>query len=103
MGKFDKAQDLCEMLFHENKNLDQSNKAYLYNNLGYLKSQQNDQESALLLHRRTLGIRQKILPPDHPDVAISYNNLASVYDKMGEYSKALSSQNKALSSQNKAL
>ena len=40
-------------------------------------------------------IKQKTLPANHPDLAISYNNIGLVYDKMGEYSKALSYYEKA--------
>ena len=101
IGKFDKAEYLCEMLL--NQNLDPSDEAYFYNNLGYLKSQQSDQESALLLHRRALQIHQKSLPPNHPDLASSYNNIASVYDNMGEYSKAVSFHQKALQIHQKSL
>jgi len=32
---------------------------------------------------------QKLLPSNHPDLATSYNNIGSVYDNMGDYSKAL--------------
>ena len=31
------------------------------------------------MHKRALGIRKKAFGEEHPDVAISYNNLASVY------------------------
>ncbi|CAF4370034.1 unnamed protein product, partial [Rotaria magnacalcarata] len=36
------------------------------------------------------------LPPTHPNLATSYNNIGGVYDNMGEYSKALSYLEKAL-------
>ncbi|CAF1288490.1 unnamed protein product, partial [Rotaria sordida] len=40
---------------------------------------------------------QKIaLPPNHPDLATSYNNIGLVYNNMGEYSKALSSFERSL-------
>ena len=41
-------------------------------------------------------MRQKTLPPNHPDLATSYSNIAAVYQNMGEYSKALSLHEKAL-------
>ena len=36
------------------------------------------------------------LPPNHPDLATSYNNIASVYYNLKEYSKALELFEKAL-------
>ena len=40
--------------------------------------------------------RQKTLPANHPDFAQYYSNIGSVYDGMGEYSKALSYYEQAL-------
>jgi tetratricopeptide (TPR) repeat protein len=51
---------------------------------------------ALSFDERALKIRQQSLPPNHPDLTASYNNIGLVYDKMGDYSKALSSHEKAL-------
>ena len=44
------------------------------------------------LHRTNghLKSSQIALPPNHPDLATSYNNIGLVYDSMGEYEKALS-------------
>ena len=33
-------------------------------------------------------IRRKIFGEDHPSVATSYNNLATVYNRLGEYNQA---------------
>ena len=41
-------------------------------------------------------ICKKIFCEDHADVAKSYNNLASVYDSLGEYNQAKELQEKAL-------
>ena len=43
--------------------------------------------NALASHERSLEIRKIALPPNHPDLATSYNNIGSVYDSMGEYEK----------------
>ena len=40
---------------------------------------QNDLKGAEELHKRALAIRRKLLDENHPDVANSLNNLASVY------------------------
>ena len=41
-------------------------------------------------------ISKKIFGEDHANVAASYNNLASVYDSLGEYSQAKELLEKAL-------
>ena len=51
---------------------------------------------ALSFHEKALGILQETLPPNHPNLATSYNNIGQVYSNMGEYSKALSFHEKAL-------
>ncbi|CAF4262981.1 unnamed protein product [Rotaria sordida] len=50
---------------------------------------------ALSSYERSLEIWKIALPPNHPDLAASYNNIGAVYDNMGEYSKALSYYEKA--------
>ncbi|CAF4851944.1 unnamed protein product, partial [Rotaria sp. Silwood2] len=45
---------------------------------------------------KALNIRQKTLPSNHPDFAQSYNNIAAVYNNIGENSKALLYYKKAL-------
>ncbi len=45
---------------------------------------------ALSYYEKALEIRQIALPPNHPDLATSYNNTGSMYNKMGDYSKAFS-------------
>ena len=75
---------------------DEGEKALYYNQLGYVKDDQGDYEKALWYYEKGLEIRQKTLPPNHPDLATSYNNIGVVYDNMGEYSKALSFYEKSL-------
>src|SRR4029077_19901244 len=43
---------------------------------------------ALPLAQRALAIREKALPLDHPDVAVSLNNLAELYRAQGRYADA---------------
>ena len=40
------------------------------------------------LYKRSLAIREKALGPDHPDVAMSLNNLAAFYRAQGRYADA---------------
>src|SRR5882724_11841925 len=40
------------------------------------------------LLKRALAIREKALGPDHPDVAMSLNTLAALYQERGRYAEA---------------
>ena len=40
------------------------------------------------LYKRSLTIREKVLGPDHPDVAVSLNSLAQLYHAEGHYADA---------------
>ena len=51
---------------------------------------------ALSSYERSLEIYKVALPPNHPDLATSYNNIGLVYHNMGEYSKALSYYERSL-------
>lgn len=51
---------------------------------------------ALHYVERSLMIRQKTLPPDHPSLTIAHNNLAVIHQDMGDYKKALAAQEKAI-------
>ncbi|CAF4403293.1 unnamed protein product, partial [Rotaria sordida] len=51
---------------------------------------------ALSSYEQSLEIDKIALPPNHPELAISYNNIGLVYNNMGEYSKALSSYEQSL-------
>ncbi|CAF1182076.1 unnamed protein product [Rotaria sordida] len=61
------------------------------------------EKSALEFYEKALKTREKALPPNHPDLATSYNNIGSVYDDMGDYSKALEFHEKSYQIFEKAL
>ena len=48
------------------------------------------------LHKRSLGIREKTLGPEHPDVIASLNNLALLHKAEGHYAEAEPLYNRAL-------
>ena len=52
----------------------------LLNNLGQVEKVEGHFAEAEPLIKRSLAIREKVLGPDHPDVARSLNNLAELYD-----------------------
>ncbi|CAF1397094.1 unnamed protein product [Rotaria sordida] len=53
-------------------------------------------KGGLMSFNNFLSTSRNPLPPNHPDLAASYNNIGSVYNSMGEYSKALSSYERSL-------
>jgi len=58
---------------------------------------------ALEYSMRALEIQHKVLGEEHPSVATSYNNLASIYQATGDYNKALEYSMRALEIQHKVL
>jgi tetratricopeptide (TPR) repeat protein len=94
IGQPKKAQQVYEILLEQTS--EKSEQALIYHKLGKAKYYQGEYSKALSYYEEALEIRQQSLPPNHPDLAKSYNNIGVVYDEMGEYSKALSSYEKAL-------
>ena len=58
---------------------------------------------AIPLAQRLLGIRETALGPNHPDVAESVNNLATLYEDQGRYADAEALYERALGIREKAL
>jgi tetratricopeptide (TPR) repeat protein len=58
---------------------------------------------AILSYEKALEIQKKGLPPNHPDLAITYNNIGRMFSKIGEYSKARFFHKNALIIQEKTL
>ncbi|CAF1226146.1 unnamed protein product [Adineta steineri] len=94
MGQFDKAEDIYQVLLDQTE--DDKNKAYIYVHLGMIKDEQGKYEEALTLYKKSLAMYQKTLPPNHLNLASSYNNIGNVHYIMGNYPKALSSHEKAI-------
>jgi tetratricopeptide (TPR) repeat protein len=55
------------------------------------------------LYKRALAVREQALGPDHPDVAVSLNNLAELYRAQGHYADAEPLHKRALAIREKAL
>ena len=62
--------------------------ATLANNLSLRFSDNGDYKLALEYGLKALSIFEKVLPPNHPDLATSYFTLASIYYYLQEYRKA---------------
>ena len=58
------------------------------NNLAALSYAKGDETEADRLYRRALTIKEKVLGPEHPDVAMTLNNLAVLYKAAGNYAEA---------------
>ncbi|CAF3495163.1 unnamed protein product [Rotaria socialis] len=83
--------------------------ATMYNDIGLLYHNMGEYSKALEFYEKankiyialeyfekSIKIIEISLPPTHPFLATSYNNIGGVYYSMGEYSKALPLQEKAL-------
>ncbi|CAF1609570.1 unnamed protein product [Rotaria magnacalcarata] len=59
------------------------------------KTFQEDYLKALDYFEKCLAIRERVLPEDHPTLAINYNNIGDAHRLMGDYDKALAFYQKA--------
>ncbi|CAF4016053.1 unnamed protein product [Rotaria sp. Silwood1] len=94
VGQPKKAEQVYEFLLEQTS--DESEKGNIYHRLGSAKYHQGNYQEAIRLYEQALTIRQRLLPPNHLDLAMSYNNIGLVYNHMDEYPKALLSHEKAL-------
>jgi tetratricopeptide (TPR) repeat protein len=94
VGQPEKAQQVYEILIKEAT--EESRKGTIYHRLGSAKYHQGKYQEAIKLYEEALAIRKRTLPSDHPDLAMSYNNIGNVYSTMRMYPKALVSHEKAL-------
>ena len=73
------------------------------NNVGITLYQYGDYRRSLEYLNKALSIRERVLSPDHPDLALSYNNVGTTYGELGDRAKALEFQLKALEIREKVL
>src|SRR4029453_1994937 len=55
------------------------------NNLGNIHYRRGDLSTARMHWNRVLSIREKLLGPEHPDVAAALNNLSILAEESGDY------------------
>ena len=61
----------------------------MLSNLGMLDERMGNLKEAESLDKQALAIQEKVLGPEHPDLAsLSLNDLAAVYTRMGRYADA---------------
>ncbi|CAF3681272.1 unnamed protein product [Rotaria socialis] len=98
---FDEAERLYNELL-ENASTD-SDRAYIYHQLGWLKDDQGKYLEAVKFYEKYLEIKRETLPQDDASLAPTYNNIGTVYNNMDDYSKALEFYEKANKIYEKAL
>ena len=69
----------------------------------YLSLALRDHRKALEYHKKALAICEKAHPPEHPDLAASYNNIGDTYYDLGDHRKALEYHKKAVAIYEKSL
>ena len=77
--------------------------ARLLSQAGYYLHERAQYAQATPLLQRALAISEKVLGPDHPDVATSLNNLAGLYHTQGQYADAAPLYRRALAIYEKVL
>ena len=70
--------------------------AWLYQDLANLRAREGNYQAALSDSEQALSLKRKVLPPDHPDIAISLICIAIVQNELGEHKAALVAADKAL-------
>ncbi|CAF4181542.1 unnamed protein product [Rotaria sordida] len=94
LGEPAKAEHLYQLLLEEATS--DGYKAQYNLELGTVYKDIGEYSKAITFYERAIDIYKKMNPPNHPDLASSYNNIGLVYYKMGEYPKALSSYERSL-------
>ncbi len=77
--------------------------ADLFKRAGIYSSSRGRHRQAAPFLERSLGIREKMLGPEHPDVASSLNNLANLYYVQGDYASAAPLHQRSLGIREKVL
>ncbi|CAF1415300.1 unnamed protein product [Adineta ricciae] len=105
IGQQNAAEPLCQYLLRGTDGKDNSfystNKVSFL--LGCIKRAQGNYSEALAFHQNLLTNVAQQLPPNHPDLAGSYSNIAVVHGHIGNYSQALEYHEKALAIRTQSL
>ncbi|CAF1025684.1 unnamed protein product [Adineta ricciae] len=101
IGQFKQAEQMSYRLLRTLK--DDSEKVYIYKQLGSIKADQHDYDKALEYYNRAVEIQHSILPSDDLQLASSYDNISRIYQNMEDHSQALSLLEKALKIKRKIL
>lgn len=70
-------------------------RSWLLTNEAIIYHEQHQDARAFELSERSLAIKEKVLPPGHPDIAAALNNEANILAQLGRNDEALRSLNRA--------
>ena len=70
--------------------------AWLYQGRGDIRDRRGDYKGAFSDFELALSLKEKVLPPDHPDIAISLLSIANVQNELGDHRAALVAADKAV-------
>jgi tetratricopeptide (TPR) repeat protein len=96
MGKYDEAEKYYSRCLKELSPNDCQNISVCNYALGRIANNKGKYERALEYFHTSLKIDMKILQPDDPTIANTYNSIANIYQTKGDCKRALESYNKAL-------
>jgi len=102
-GRFQEAADLSTraIALTEASGKDNPRLPAALNNLAEYQNQTGHLEEALRSIRRSLAIREKTLPPDHPDFAGSYHTLGNIESSLGHQPEAVAAFERAVAIERK--
>ena len=77
--------------------------SWLLNDLGCVYGLHGDHESALRVQEEAIGLKERVLGKDHPDVGLSETNIALALTAAGRYEEALRHVNRSVAVVEKGL
>ena len=80
-GQPKEAEEVYEILLKQTT--DEGQKGDICHRLGSAKYHQEQYQEAVDCYHRARIIRERVLPPNHPDLAMTYNNLGNTYSAIG--------------------
>ncbi|MGN0639074.1 MAG: tetratricopeptide repeat protein [Huintestinicola sp.] len=93
---YDKTREELSKDEYKNNNARQLELATTMNDIGIVKLNQGDHENALDSYKRSLQIRENTPGAKDSDIAYSYHNIGTAYQKMGNFELAKTYHEKAL-------
>ena len=70
--------------------------AWLYQDRGNVRAREGNYQGALSDFEQAVSLKRKVLPADHPDIAISLISIATVQNELGDHKAALVTADKAV-------
>ncbi|CAF2786826.1 unnamed protein product [Rotaria sp. Silwood2] len=89
IGKFDKAEEVLQILIDKSSEDDLEGLGHLYHLMGSVKENKKEYDQAMMLFEKTLNIYRSSLPDsNYLHLTTLYNDIGSVYQFKKEYLKA---------------